>query len=361
MKILIDTGHPAHVHMFRNFAHIMESKGNEVIFTLRDKDCEINLLEKNGFKFYSFGNIYKTPLGKIWGIIKFTYFEWKICRKFKPDYLLSHGSICAAWASWLIRKPHITFDDSYYKKQILLYKFCTNVIFTGNYPHPIVSKKDEIRINGYNDLLYMHPNYYTIDKSIYNELGLSDGTPYCILRFIGWKAFHDVGHKGISLEKKKMAIKEFSKYCKVFISSETELPKELNSYLLKIEPDKMHDVLANAKMLFGESGTMAEEAAMVGVPSIIIYPTITHYTKHLEDDYGLLYNYVLNEENIDKAINKGIELLADKDTPNKWKQKRDIMLAQKIDVTQMLVWFVENYPESKRIMKENPDYQMRFK
>ena len=71
--------------------------------------------------------------------------------------------------------------------------------------------------------------------------------------------------------------------------------------------------------------------------------------------------YVLNEENIDKAINKGIELLADKDTPNKWKQKRDIMLAQKIDVTQMLVWFVENYPESKRIMKENPDYQMRFK
>ena len=34
---------------------------------------------------------------------------------------------------------------------------------------------------------------------------------------------------------------------------------------------------------------------------------------------------------------------------------------KKIDVTQMLVWFVENYPESKRIMKENPDYQMRFK
>ena len=49
MRILIDIGHPAHVHMFRNFAHIMESKGNEVIFTLRDKDCEIYLLEKNVF------------------------------------------------------------------------------------------------------------------------------------------------------------------------------------------------------------------------------------------------------------------------------------------------------------------------
>ena len=99
----------------------------------------------------------------------------------------------------------------------------------------------------------------------------------------------------------------------------------------------------------------------LGVPSIIIYPTITHYTKHLEEDYGLMYNYVLNEENIDKAINKGIELLADKETSKKWKKKRDIMLAQKIDVTQMLVWFIENYPESKKIMQENPDYQMRFK
>ena len=97
------------------------------------------------------------------------------------------------------------------------------------------------------------------------------------------------------------------------------------------------------------------------MPSIILYPTISYYTKHLEQDYGLLYNYVLNEENIDKAINKGIELLADKDTSNKWKKKRDIMLAQKIDVTQMLVWFIENYPKSKKIMQENPDYQMRFK
>ena len=37
------------------------------------------------------------------------------------------------------------------------------------------------------------------------------------------------------------------------------------------------------------------------------------------------------------------------------------MLADKIDVTAFLVWFVENYPQSFQIMKENPDYQLRFK
>ena len=36
------------------------------------------------------------------------------------------------------------------------------------------------------------------------------------------------------------------------------------------------------------------------------------------------------------------------------------MLKEKIDVTAFMVWFIENYPESAKIMKENPDYQLRF-
>ena len=31
------------------------------------------------------------------------------------------------------------------------------------------------------------------------------------------------------------------------------------------------------------------------------------------------------------------------------------MLFEKIDVTGFMVWFVENYPESVGIMKENPE------
>ena len=33
----------------------------------------------------------------------------------------------------------------------------------------------------------------------------------------------------------------------------------------------------------------------------------------------------------------------------------------KIDVTAFMVWFVENYPDSVKIMRENSDYQLRFK
>jgi len=37
------------------------------------------------------------------------------------------------------------------------------------------------------------------------------------------------------------------------------------------------------------------------------------------------------------------------------------MLADKINVTSFLTWFIDNYPESKKIMKENPDYQYKFR
>ena len=38
MNILIDIGHPAHVHMFHFFAIEMQKRGHQVLFTCRDKE-----------------------------------------------------------------------------------------------------------------------------------------------------------------------------------------------------------------------------------------------------------------------------------------------------------------------------------
>jgi len=40
---------------------------------------------------------------------------------------------------------------------------------------------------------------------------------------------------------------------------------------------------------------------------------------------------------------------------------RQKMLKDKIDVTAFMVWLIKNYPKSAKIMRENPDYQERFK
>jgi len=44
-----------------------------------------------------------------------------------------------------------------------------------------------------------------------------------------------------------------------------------------------------------------------------------------------------------------------------WQKKREKMLSEKIDVTAFLVWFVETWPDSRKIMKEDPGWQERFK
>ncbi len=360
MKILIDIGHPAHVHLFKNFAHDMQAKGNEILFTCRDKEFEIALLQANGFNFVSFGKKYKSTLGKIYGMLKFDYLMWKVCRKHKPDIFLSHGSPYAAHVAWLIRKLHISFEDTYNMEQIRLYAPFTDVILTGSYDHPKVSSK-EIHYNGYHALSYLHPYRFTPDSSIKHKLGIGVDDKYVLIRFVAWNASHDIGQKGISAQNKINTVLEFAKHAKVFISSEKELPQELEPFRLSTPPEKIHDVIAYSSLVFGESSTMSEEAVILGVPAIYLNNKSTFCTSHFEREYSLMYNLTESEKDQKRATEMGIDLLCKTEQKEAWIKRRKLMMEDKIDVTAFLVWFIENYPESKRIMKENPDYQYRFK
>jgi predicted glycosyltransferase len=266
----------------------------------------------------------------------------------------------ASISAFLLRKPHISVEDTFNFEQIRFYKPFTQVILTSDYEHPLKSDK-VIRYAGYHELAYLHPSRFTPDKSVLQKLGVFDNEKYVIIRFVSWVASHDFGHTGISVENKLKAVTEFSKYAKVFVSSEIELPEEFEKFKFKISPDRMHDAIAFSSLVFGESSTMAEEAAMLGIPSIYLNDKRTHYTQHLEKDYGLVYNYSATDEDQQLALIKGLELLQQSGLEEQWNEKKDRMLADKIDVTAFLVWFIENYPASKKIMKENPDYQYNFK
>ena len=360
MRILIDIGHPAHVHYFKHFAWEMQKKGHTIFFTCREKEFEKYLLNYYGFEFKSFGKKYKSLTGKILGLIKFDIKEFFTGLKFKPDIFLSAGSIYAAHASWLLGKTHITLEDTFNFEQIKLYLPFTDVVLTGDYEHPLKSRK-VIQYAGYQELAYLHPKIFQPDKNILKELGVSENEKYVILRFVAWNASHDIGLKGISVENKIKAVKEFEMFLKVFISSEITLPKELEKYKIPISPHKMHEAIAYASLLFSESSTMASEAAVLGVPSIFIDKKGRYYTKEEQYKYNLVFNFSETLDEQLQAINQGIDLIKNNNVNEIWQLKRQKMLADKIDVTAFLVWFVENYPESFRIMKQNPHYQYNFK
>ena len=63
MRILIDIGHPGHVHLFRPFVLEMQKRSHIFLFTCRQKEFEIELLQSAGFSYKSFGSHYKSKLG----------------------------------------------------------------------------------------------------------------------------------------------------------------------------------------------------------------------------------------------------------------------------------------------------------
>lgn len=101
---------------------------------------------------------------------------------------------------------------------------------------------------------------------------------------------------------------------------------------------------------------MAMEAAVLGTPSI--YINSLQYS-NVEDmnAYGLLYNY--SDDSL--VLKKVKEIISNKEIKKEMQVNRKRMLSEKIDVTAFTTWFVEAYPDSARIMKEDPDYQFKFR
>ena len=355
MRILIDIGHPAHVHLFKYFASEMKKKGNEVLFTARSKESEIYLLEKYNLPFKSFGRHYKTRIGKIIGLFKFNILMLGMALKFKPDYFISHGSIYAAHIAWLLHKKHISLEDTGNMEQVRLYLPFTSVVLTSNCFHKNLGKK-QLKYHGYHELAYLHPNRYKKNTNIRNLLGIQDNKPYIILRFVSWNATHDKGQNGLSEEYKLKLVATLEKKAVLLISSENKLPDLLLKYQILLSPEKMHDVLADASLFIGEGATMASECAVLGTPVIYIN-SMEAGTIDEQEKYGLIYHFRSSEGVIEKAL----DLLNIPTLKADFKQKRAVMLKDKIDVTAFLVWFVENYPESDRVIRKTPTYQNRFK
>lgn len=355
MRLIIDIGHPAHVHLFRNFTFIMQEKGHEILFTCREKEFEIDLLEAAGFNYISFGKKYKSLFGKVFGLFLFNFKLLLSAIKFKPDIFLSAGSMYAAHVSFILRKPHISMEDTGNMEQVKLYLPFTSIIFTPNVLQKDLGKK-QYRYEGYHELAYLNPIYFAPDKNIYNFLKIKENQKYVILRLVSWNASHDIGQGGFSTTEKNFLIDYLASKYTLFISSESELPKKHKRFLIKIPPDKIHHALAFADIVVSEGATMASEAGVLGTPSIYVNSLIACNNED-QEKYGLVFNYRSGKGVLDKI--KELEKLNNKKF--KFQERRLKLLDNKIDITSFLVWFVENYPSSLLTLKNEPTYQMNFK
>jgi hypothetical protein len=333
----------------------MEENGHQFLITARDKDKTIDLLDKYGFQYILTGKAETTPIGYIREMMKRTRQFYSIIGEYKPNIILTQMDPSPAIAAKLRRVPYLCLADSEPAKLILHSTMpFTQAVLTPSCFRTTLGKK-QIYYSGYKELAYLHPNIYQPDISVLKELGLGVDEPYTVLRFVSWGAHHDIGEQGI--QNKIEIVKQLEKHGRVFISSESKLDDDLEKYELNVSPEKMHDVLYYARLLFCDSQTMATEAGVLGTPAVRCNSFVGANDMgnfiELEKKYGLIYNF--SDEN--EALKFSLSLLKMPDIKEKWANKQKILLKDKIDVTAFMIWFIENYPMSFTEMKEHPEVQ----
>lgn len=359
MRILIDIGHPAHVHYFKNFIKIMGKKNHSFFISARDREHIFELLKSEDIDFYNRGKGSKSIFGKLFNIPLIDYKIFRKAKVFNPDLFIGFASPYISHVAWLMGKPSIIFDDTDHARlnHLLYSKFASHILTPTTFSRNFKDK--HIKFNSYMELCALHPKYFSPSEEILSYMNLNGYLKYVIIRFVSWNANHDLGIKGIDFQVKGALIKELSKYVKVFIISESDLHPELKELELKLPDHRIHHAMYYASLVFGESATMASEAAVLGTPAVYLDKFGRGYTDEEEKKYGLVYNFTLSYNDQLFAIKKAMEIL--KNDKTVYLESRQKMLSEKIDVTAFMVWFIENYPNSAKIMKENPDYQYNFK
>ena len=338
MRLLIDIGHPAHVHLFRNLIKRVEEEGGEVLAATRDKDTTVDLCEAYTIPQVVLSRAYSGRLidGGLELLLR-TVKLFKVALKFKPDALIG-TSMSIGLVGRLLGRPSFVFNED--DATIIpifahfVYPTCNYIVTPECLKHEDYGPK-HLTYPGYHELAYLHPDHFTPDLEVPRSIGLEPESPYFILRFVALKAHHDFKARGLPLEVAKRLVDMLSKRGKLLISSEGELLPEFKKYQFPLPPEKLHDVLAFASMYIGDSQTVTAEAAMMGIPSLRCntFARRITYLNELEKDYGLTKAFLPKES--DLLIYAVQQWLSDLDNvKKKMKIRREKMLKKSVNLAE---------------------------
>ena len=71
----------------------------------------------------------------------------------------------------------------------------------------------------------------------------------------------------------------------------------------------------------------------------------TGYLLELQDKYGLLESFAPDGNGLERMLQRATSLVLDAGSRGEWQKKRDIMLAEKIDVAQYITGVFEEFLE----------------
>lgn len=366
MKILIQVGHPAQFHFYKNAVILWQAKGHKVRLLIKTKDVLENLAMASGLNYVIFEhkNYNKSSKIEMLKMVSSRFFSYiKQMLTFRPDIIIGPDPILAKISRFYKSKFIAVAEDDYQIIKTLAYLLfpSADAIFAPKVCDYSPWQSKKVEYEGYMKLAYLHPKRFTANRELIQPY-LRDNNPYVLIRLVALTAYHDEHIEGIDNTLLDRIISRFEGMgYSVYISSEKELGERYRIYRLTSPVDLIHHIMAFASFLVCDSQSMAVEASMLGIPSIRFndFSGKIGVLEELEHKYGLTYG--IKTDQPERLFEKIDELLAMLNLREEFQLRRQKMLDDKIDVTAFLVWFIENYPQSAKIMKENRDYQFRFR
>lgn len=345
-RVFFDLNHPADFHFFKHIINRMKSQGYAILVVARDKECLQMLLDDAGIPYISRGRGKHTLLGK------YLYASWILVLllflliRFRPGIALSLSSPYLAILTKILGITCITFDDTDDNPRLLpLIKKSTYLLSPATYPYKF--HKGHFHLPALKELAYLHPSLF---KSEQERLGL-------FFRITRTDSIHHSNasklNQGLVLQKMEI----LSQHHPVYLSSETDSDLEDMKTIRRADPLHIHRDLASCRVFWGNSSTMAAEAAVLGIPAIFISAEKFAYITELES-YGLLYYF--HTDDLNGSFEMLDAILAGDPPDSQFRKSRDLLLSEKLDMTSFMDWFIENLPDSASVMEREPEYAMRF-
>jgi predicted glycosyltransferase len=269
MRALVEIVHPADVLFFLTPIRQLIARGDQVEIVSREKDVACDLLDEFALPHRTLSRAGSGLIGLASELVRRDLALLRHVRANRPDVMIGFGGVAISHVGRMCGIPAISFyaADTASLQTRLTWPFITHLYVPESYAGP-VPRGRATRFAGVKELSYFHPDNFRSDPEIARENGWDPDRLNYFVRTVSWRANHDLGKSGWNDGTLKALIAKLAERGKVHLSSERQLPAELDRHRFGGAKNAIHHVLAHCQLYVGESATMAHEAAFLGIPAI---------------------------------------------------------------------------------------------
>lgn len=341
MRVLFFYVHPAKYHLFSNAISLLQKEGHHVDIAIVNKEVLSDLLDKKGVKYFNLfpngrkSNYLPYKLNAILGVVRTLWKLFLLTWNNKYDCYVTDDVITILGKFQGV--PSIAFTDNDLKT-VKLYKIifqtATKIIAPSSTDVGEFANK-KIGFNGNKAIAHLHPKYFHLDKGVLSKYNLQDKKLF-IIRLAKLNAGHDLhGNPGVTDRDLDELIASIPNEYTILISTERKISSVHEKYLMKIDPVDFTQILAFSRFYVGDSGTIATEAAMLGVPNILINNIAKDCGVHvdLNRNWNLQYYF----DSYTEAKEKLKELLENLDCYNEFQRNKNRYFGSCDDFNEILI------------------------